>query len=182
MTKVEGGNAEICKSDLVSSDKLLAVMIESTFKQVTHLLVSANPVVVAFFGSFWGESIAGNHTENRVILAVVEEGVNLPHSVWVCGVITKFDCKSACCCLGLVHCDAINGHLWKRTEWESAGPLESGPVSLLDSFVCPCGFAVFAHHSQEFCTSVEIEVSDINASGFCVDHNRKERLLYKIQR
>ena len=109
----EASNAKICECNLVSSSKLLSVLGKSALKQISTLFKSSYPFVVAFFGPFWGESIAGNYTKNGVILAEVEKGVDLPHAIRIGGVITKFDCKRACSCLGLVHFDSINCNLWE---------------------------------------------------------------------
>ena len=73
LAEVESGDAEVCECDLVTCDESLSMALKSVFKKVSHLLPGIAPFLVAFFGSLWCESIAGDCSEDRVILAEVEE-------------------------------------------------------------------------------------------------------------
>ena len=162
LAKVDARNAEVRKSDLVPGNELLSTTLKSSIQQISQLLPRFGPLWISLWCAFslgW----TGDRSEDRIILNKIQDGIDFPLLFRVSGVVPKFDCDCACCCLGLVDFDTLNCDLWEGAEcllWFQGGPLfEPDIVS------APIGAGVNAHHSDEFSASVAIEVGDANSSS-----------------
>ena len=164
LAKVDARNAEVRKSDLVPGNELLSMTLKSSIQQISQLLPRASPLWISLWSAFslgW----TGDGSEDRIILNEIHDGIDFPLLFRISGVVPKFDCDCACCCLGLVDFDTLNGDLWEGAEcllWFQGGPLFEA-----DIVPAPIGAGVDAHHSDKFSTTVHSKVVDVDAVFVC---------------
>ena len=167
LAKVDASNAEVCKSNLVSGDKGLAMALKSSIQQIPQFLPGFIPLgLICFFPSCNFLCWTGECSKNWIVLHEIDDGIDLPLSLRICGVVAKFDCDCARCCLGLVDFDTLNSDFWERSKrlfWFNCWPLfETNVISL------PICAGVNAHHSDELSTTIDSEVLDLD--WICLDH------------
>ena len=139
----------------------LSVHLEAILNEVTLLLPDSDPVLILLWGLITVENVSRSLVDG--LLREVKNCIDGVHNFGVGGIIPIIDSNSTCSSFGLVHFDTVNLYLWHTVEWESSASFDCGPIFLGDFLVCVINAPGLKHGTDEFSSSVEVEVSNSNA-------------------
>ena len=151
-------NREIGKGwGICSRDKWFSVHLEAVFEEVALLLPDANPVLILLWSLISIENVSRSLVKG--LLREVKKSIDGMDNFGIGGIISIVDSDSTSGGFRLVDFDAVHLYLWHTIEWESsAGFNRAHPIFLGDFFVVVSDVLGLKHGTDEFGSSVEVEV------------------------
>ena len=141
---------------ICSRDKRFSVHLEAVLEEVALLLPDANPVLILLWSLISVENVSRSSVKG--LLREVKKCIDGMDNFGIGGIISIVDSNSTGGGFRLVDFDAVHLYLWHTAEWESSATFNSGPLFLGDFLVVVRDVLGLKHGTDEFGSSVEVEV------------------------